>query len=346
MGEVIFCVTNDSSVGLYNEVVGDIYHSTYGAYSESYEKFLKASGFLSYIKEHDKIRILDICYGIGYNTKVALDEILKLNKVLDTKIDALEYDKSLVNISPFITHQKIDNVINKFLICNTNYHSQMSFWNILAYFYKTRGILHINWANLTLLCPLIRKFYSALCRFQHNIYYNYIPFRTKMGLKTPKLNKTTVTFHFDDSRQSILKLQSKYNFIFLDAFTPKKLPTLWSYEFFKELYKLLDEDGVLVTYSSSAAVRGAMLEAGFFVGTSFDANKKVIGTIAAKKKNLIKNELSEFDLGLIKTRAGIFYRDENLNATEANLTARRDDEVRNSDRITSSRYKKDYAKKI
>lgn len=352
MGEVIFCETNDGSVGLYNEAVGDIYHSTYGAYSESYEKFLKASGFLEYIKEHDKVAILDICYGIGYNTKTALDEIIKLDNTIEVKVDALEYDKNLVNISPFLKHQRVSNEINKFIIKKTNFNTGLSLRGILGYFYKTRGILYINWKNLFLFFisqPTKCVFHSFLSKtrnFLHNIYYNYISSRIKKGQKRPKLNKTSLVFHFNDARQSILKLDTKYNFIFLDAFTPKKLPTLWSYEFFKELYRLLDEDGVLATYSSSAAVRGAMLEAGFCVGTSLDENRKTIGTIAAKKKNLIKYELSEFDLGLLKTRAGIFYRDKNLNASAGILAAQREEEVQNSDRITSSRYKKDYAKKL
>ena len=181
--------------------------------------------------------------------------------------------------------------------------------------------------------------------FLHNIYYNYIPFRFKKDEKASKLAKTSITFHADDARKSILKLNTKYDFIFLDAFTPQKLPTLWSYEFFKELYRLLDDDGVLITYSSSAAVRGAMQEAGFYIGCSLDKNKKRIGTLATKNKSLIKNELSEFDLELIKTKAGIFYRDKNLNASKAEITALREKEVADSNRITSSRLKKDYAKK-
>ena len=51
MGEVFFCETNDGSAGLFNKNVDDIYHSTHGAYSESYEKFLLSSGFLEFIKK-------------------------------------------------------------------------------------------------------------------------------------------------------------------------------------------------------------------------------------------------------------------------------------------------------
>ena len=350
MGEVTFCTTNDGSAGLFNKTVDDIYHSSYGAYSESYEKFLKSSGFLDFIKENDEVSILDICYGIGYNTKTALDEILKLEKIIDIKIDALEYDKKLVHISPILKYQKIDNVINEFIINNSNLTAEFSIFELIKIMYEMKGEKFINWHNILKLGSLNSKIggflypLAKLIAFQHNIYYNYITKRFKKGQKYSKLAKTSLKFYFDDARKSILGLQGKYDFIFLDAFTPKKLPTLWSYEFFKELYRLLDSDGVLVTYSSSAAVRGAMLEAGFFIGSSLDENNKRIGTIATKNKNLIKTELSEFDLSLIKTKAGIFYRDENLNASKEHIISNRENEVQNSNRMTSSRFKKLYEK--
>ena len=351
MGEVFFCETNDGSAGLFNKCVDDIYHSTYGAYSESYEKFLLSSGFLDFIKTHNSVKILDICYGIGYNSKTALNEIIKLDKILEVKIDALEYDKNLILISPLLKKQLIDNSINYFLIDNSNFNFGKNIFDVFKIFFDLNGFKYLNWQNLWHFCKKNKKREDNLSSarskpsFLHNIYYNYIPFRFKKGEKTNKLAKTSITFHADDARKSILKLNTKYDFIFLDAFTPKKLPTLWSYEFFKELYKLLDDDGVLITYSSSAAVRGAMQEAGFYIGCSLDKNKKRIGTLATKNKSLIKNELSEFDLELIKTKAGIFYRDKNLNASKDEITALREKEVADSNRITSSRLKKDYAKK-
>lgn len=351
MGEVYFCKTDDGSVGLFNKCVDDIYHSTHGAYSESYEKFLLSSGFLDFIKNHDKVSILDVCYGIGYNSKTALDEILKLNKTLNVKIDALEYDENLIFISPLLNKQLIDNSINKFLIDNSNFNFEKNIFDVFKIFYNLKGFKYLNWRNLVYFCTKITKrrgkciLSDDLNAFPHNIYYDYIPFRFKNREKTNRLAKTTFSFHSDDARNSVLKLNHQYNFIFLDAFTPKKLPTLWSFEFFKELYRLLDDDGVLVTYSSSAAVRSAMIEAGFFIGCSLDKNNKRIGTIATKNKLLIKNDLSEFDLELLKTKAGIFYRDKNLSASKDEITALREKEVEESNRMTSSRLKKIYAKK-
>ena len=69
--------TNDGSVGLFSPEADDIYHSTYGALTEAYEKFILPANFLDYFKEKSEIKILDICYGIGYNTKSFLDYFLK-----------------------------------------------------------------------------------------------------------------------------------------------------------------------------------------------------------------------------------------------------------------------------
>ncbi len=350
MGEVFFCETEDGSIGLFNKKVDDIYHSTHGAYSESYEKFLVSSGFLDFIKQNDKVSILDVCYGIGYNSKVAIDEILKLDKPFEIKIDALEYDKNLINISPFLKNQLVNDKINDFLIKQSNFNEKFSVINTIKIFTNLNGLKYINWKKIARI-GLEKMFGKCDCKvlfnlglFLHNIYYNYISRRNKNESKGNIFTKMRLSFYCEDARATVQELKEQYNFIFHDGFTPKKLPTLWSLEFFQELYRLLDDDGVLVTYSSSAAIRAAMIEAGFYIGCSLDKNNKRIGTIAVKNKSLIKNELSEFDLKLIKTKAGIFYRDRNLNATVEQINALRNKEIENSNRITSSRLKKDYGK--
>ena len=65
--------TNDGSVGLYSPKDDDIYHSTYGALTEAYEKFILPANFDEYFKNNNEIKILDICFGIGYNTKSFLN---------------------------------------------------------------------------------------------------------------------------------------------------------------------------------------------------------------------------------------------------------------------------------
>lgn len=175
----------------------------------------------------------------------------------------------------------------------------------------------------------------------HNIYYRYLSKRYKKRLKRYQLQDINFKLKNEDARKVLLEDYNLYNLIFLDAFTPSKCPCLWSYEFFKLLNEHLEEDGLILTYSTSASIREAMVEAGFEIGNIYNERlNKFTGTVAAKNKNLIKYPLSEYDLGLLKTKAGIFYRDENLNSLNEAINESRKIEVEKSNRISSSHYKK------
>ncbi len=175
----------------------------------------------------------------------------------------------------------------------------------------------------------------------HNIYYRYLSKRYKKRLKRYQLQDINFRLKNDDARKVLLEDYNLYNLIFLDAFTPSKCPCLWSYEFFKLLNEHLEENGLILTYSTSASIRAAMVEAGFEIGNIYNERlNRFTGTVAAKNKNLIKYPLSEYDLGLLKTKAGIFYRDENLNSLNEAINEARKIEVEKSNRISSSHYKK------
>lgn len=175
----------------------------------------------------------------------------------------------------------------------------------------------------------------------HNIYYRYLSKRYKKRLKRYQLQDINFKLKNDDARKVLIEDYNLYNLIFLDAFTPSKCPCLWSYEFFKLLNEHLEGDGFILTYSTSASIRAAMVEAGFEIGNIYNERlNRFTGTVAAKNKNQIKYPLSEYDLGLLKTKAGIFYRDENLNSLNEAINETRKIEVENSNRISSSHYKK------
>ncbi|MBR2068699.1 MAG: hypothetical protein IJ877_02945 [Candidatus Gastranaerophilales bacterium] len=83
-------VTADGSVGLYNKELNEIYHSKFGAKTESLEKFINPAKII----DNHPLDILDLCYGIGYNTKCALDNFKNINSV-----DCVEIDRELVEKS-------------------------------------------------------------------------------------------------------------------------------------------------------------------------------------------------------------------------------------------------------
>lgn len=85
MSKLIIRPTEDGSVTFYNDDVKDIYHSTSGAIEESLEKYVKGA------KVKDGFNILDICFGVGYNTLCAIH----FHKNL--KITALELDPEIIS---------------------------------------------------------------------------------------------------------------------------------------------------------------------------------------------------------------------------------------------------------
>lgn len=166
--------------------------------------------------------------------------------------------------------------------------------------------------------------------------------RTKNLLKRLKNKKIAFRPYYNDARQSIQTLKETYDIVFLDAFTPAKLPTLWSIDFFIKLYELMNNNSLLVTYSNSAAVRHAMIDAGFFVGKIFDKNNRASGTIASKNKNLIQNPLNEYDYGLLNTAAGVYYKDPNLNLPAEDILSEHETRRKNLNLQSSSSYIKQH----
>lgn len=381
--------TNDGSVGLFSPDADDIYHSTYGALTEAYEKFILPSNLNSFLKNNNEIKILDICFGIGYNSKSFLNYILdflynetiytdkiKYSDKIDTNnkkfkiyIHAIDTDKNLACLSPFF-------ISNKKNIKNNNLSfRQEKIQRMLSQTVKAKYELKPE-VNILLLEKIIdqidnevisilsdkkyaqyfdknvRALFEILTikrykynpiriikAFLHNIYYKYISGCNKMALKALKLMEFNFKLNIDDARQAIKNDNEIYNYIFLDAFTPVKCPCLWTVDFFKLLYSHLDENGMILTYSNSALVRNAFLNAGFHVGKIFSQSAdKFTGTVAVKNKSLIKYELSEYDLGLMKTKAGIFYRDENLTLDNEAIIALHEKEAKNSDLISSSKF--------
>ncbi len=178
-----------------------------------------------------------------------------------------------------------------------------------------------------------------LLAFLHNIYYDHLSNRYKNAKFKTAEKLFKLRFHVDDARKTILSINEQYDLIFLDAFTFSKAPELWSVEFMAELYRRLSPRGILMTYSNSALVRNTFLENNFYVGKIYNEKSgKFIGTVAAKDKSLIEYPLTNYEIGLCNTKAGIPYHDQTLNLAKEEILKKREFEFKNSDLPTSSQY--------
>lgn len=89
--------TNDGSHTLYNEKVGEYYHSTFGAIQESQHIFI-APGLDYAAGKMDQLNVLEIGFGTGLNALLALKWALEHQKVVRyVGIEAFPLDPSLIN---------------------------------------------------------------------------------------------------------------------------------------------------------------------------------------------------------------------------------------------------------
>ncbi|OLA94321.1 MAG: hypothetical protein BHW64_04405 [Candidatus Melainabacteria bacterium LEY3_CP_29_8] len=336
MDNIDFQITNDGSLGLYNIVVEDIYHASSGAYSESYEKFIIPSNFNQLFSEKDEINLLDICYGIGYNTKTAIKEFIKKykNKGKKINITSIEIDKNLVFLSPFVKVPQYSNFIKEitcYFIANqykedfANYIKSIKD-NKLYYNYLDDNIYQ-NDENL----------------FLHNIYYQYISDSLKNNELSLFLKQINIDYIIDDARQFIKQTNKIFDVIYLDAFTPLKSPKLWTFEFIKSLKEHMTSNSKLITYSISSSYRNSLINNEFYLGNIIiNAKNKIIGTIASLNNNLIEYPLNEYELGLLNTRCGVMFHDESLSLDDNEIINNREIYIKNNNIQSTSSYIKKY----
>lgn len=336
--EFNFVMTDDMSVGLYNNKVKDIYHSKSGAYLEAYEKFLKPLIDINYFKDKNAFNVLDICYGIGYNSKALLNNIT--NKSFS--IDSLDTDRTLVALSPLIK-DSIDNIDLKLFILESVLKSYNNFDEYYSEIYPYLNESYFQFFDtpiLNLLSLIINHGYNLSYQsnssgFLHNIYYRYISNQSKQDFKSTN----NLNFYINDARISLKTIDKKYDIVFLDAFSPQKDPTLWTIDFLSLILKHLDDNSVILSYSKSTPFRSALLELGFNVGKTF-ISEIDMGTIASKSKSNIQNPLSDYDIKLINTKSGITYKDVNLSLQPTEILLNREQEQKLSNRISHTKFLK------
>ena len=203
-------VTDDGSTTLYSTEFDQTYHSTRdGALKESLHKHVIPALTLHKHKSH--LRILDINYGLGYNTLATLHYIQSHHLDMTVEIVSPELDGELVrSLKNFDYPPEFDD-----------------------------------------LRPVIEA-------VSQNLYYDDKQF--------------TIDVLIGDARKIIQKLltgniETYFDIIFQDAFSPKVNPLLWTREWFADIRAVSAEDAVLTTYSVAAATRMALHENGFWLYT-------------------------------------------------------------------------------
>jgi uncharacterized protein len=88
--------TDDGSITFWNGDYKEHYHSPAGARLEANEKFVSPSKLANRLKV-GPVQVLDICFGLGYNSLCALNKSIEIDG--DLNITALEMDKRALRLS-------------------------------------------------------------------------------------------------------------------------------------------------------------------------------------------------------------------------------------------------------
>ena len=274
--------TDDGSLTFYSEEFQEAFHSSFGAKQEAEVRYIQPCEIKHLAAKQSRICLLDICYGLGYNSAAALEAIWSVNPECKVELIALE-------ISADVPRQAVEH-------------------NLLA-----------QWKS-----PVPQLL-------------------TELG------NKSFVRDEFlaadlllGDARQTIQSLVRKdwqADAIFLDPFSPRKCPQLWTVEFIGLISKCLAPRGKVATYSCSAAVRAAFVANGLNIRSIVGAGRKSPGTLGSYwYKNLLA--LSQKEQEHLKTRAAIPYRDHNLDLSKEEIISQRQREQETSVLESTSQWRK------
>ena len=274
-----FVKTDDGSYSIKSREINhkvETLHTSTGAISESFEKFIKPLK-LDY---DDDIAVLDICAGLGYNTSAAVDDFLKHSNA-SLQVDMLEISKptlaaGLLVPSPIEAHD-----ITKVAIED----------------------------------ELLKEGYASLkmenCEIPDNI---------------------SINLYINDARQVIQNLEDdKYDAIFLDPFSQNMAPELVSLDFFRQFRRVIKDDGIVATYTSSAPVRMGFIEADFYVSQGPIFGRFQGGTLASPTAiNLTKSLPRNDEIRMALSDVGVPFRDPDLNLSSKEILDNRTEERHNA----------------
>ncbi|MFM5999381.1 MAG: tRNA (5-methylaminomethyl-2-thiouridine)(34)-methyltransferase MnmD [Dolichospermum sp.] len=104
--------TQDGSFTFFSKEFNEAFHSHYGAKQESLLKFVIPTQ-LPILAKTGFVRLLDICYGLGYNTAAALQTIWEINPHCHVELIGLEINPAVPIAA--ITNQLFDSWDEKYI---------------------------------------------------------------------------------------------------------------------------------------------------------------------------------------------------------------------------------------
>ena len=195
--------SEDGSFTAFSSEFQEHYHSTRdGALHESLYKHVIPA--FEHHEDKEELTILDICFGLGFNTLATLYYMRENNINKKVRIFSPEFDGDLITSLREFTYPEI---FKDFL-------------------------------------PII----DTLSR--EHVYRDDMLY---------------IELYIGDAREYLRTCNERFDIVYQDAFSPATNPLLWTKEYFSDIARLINDDGILTTYSMALKTRIALYENGFNV---------------------------------------------------------------------------------
>ncbi len=336
--------TGDGSLTFFSEEFGQAFHNVSGARQEALEKFVIPCHLKILPQHQSEIHLLDVCFGLGYNSGVALETIWQINPQCRVMLIGLERSPSIplaawqagiqfgVGSSDLQKHNRDQNCGSSDLQKhNRDQNSNPRIDHPSDQNTSQAGDRQRD-QNLAQEPdqPVAPHFASAWMTFLHQGQINTERFQGSLL--------------WGDARQTIANVPDQWaDAIFFDPFSPSVCPELWTVEFFTQVGQRLKPQGHLATYSCSAAIRSAMIAAGLKIGSTPPIGRPWPGTVASPAASDLLPPLSLAEQEHLQTRAAVPYRDLDLQATREQIIQARQHEQQRSRLEPTSAWKRRWA---
>lgn len=292
-------ITADGTPSLFSHEFNEAFHHSSGALRETYNKFIRPAELHHFHRSKlGPLRLLDVCFGLGYNTLATH----RLSRDLGFACVSTGIDISAAAFRYALSHQPFRDLWPAELLAHAE-------------------------------------------RWLHDD-----PTHTSQVM-------------WQDARAAVTGLrrhQQSYHLIYLDAFSPQTCPELWSMDFLAALIQLLVPGGRLITYSSAAALRNALLQLGctLYSITATTPGHWSAGTVAISASELWPTmragaslsaapyqPLSLMEREHLATTSSVPYRDPTLTASSQAILAQRQHEQRGSTLASSAAWRQKWRRK-
>jgi tRNA U34 5-methylaminomethyl-2-thiouridine-forming methyltransferase MnmC len=292
--------TEDGSITCSDADTGELYHNRAGAFTEALLNYVSPCALPSLVDKQTSLRVLDVCFGLGYNSFVLIQELLALidrqkkpARKFCLDLLGLDNDPQILNLTQSVLcDPKFDYLVSELKRASPLASDQPSqTWQSYGCRVITLGASEKLAIRSDLRCVDIRE-------------------------ELPRL---------------ALECAQSFDFIFHDGFSPRRMPELWTIDLFAHYVKLLKPNGKILTYSAATAVRGALKALGFDLMRTKGVGGKSGGTLALRQDDEYQVEgvlpLAPEEENRLQSRSAIPYRDPSLSDSRREILQRREEEL-------------------